>query len=144
MSWDVMIMRFDGRRPLRMEDWPEGFQPPSLGPANEVRRLISAIFTDVDWSEPNWGRSEQDGHTIEFSIGADDPVEALMLHVHGGGDPVAAICRLCAAYHWEAMDCSSGEWLDLARPNSGSWKQFQAFRDSLLDLADQAPDEPTG
>ncbi len=131
-----MIMRFEGRRPLRMEDWPEGFKPPPLGAVDAVRQMVSEVFGDTVWSRPHCGRSEQDGHAIEFNLGADDPVEAIMLHVHGGGDPLAAICRLCETCGWEAMDCASGEWLDLSRPETGNWKRYRAFRASLMDLAE--------
>ena len=51
--------------------------------------------------------------------------------------------RYNAPMIWDAMDCSSGEWLDLASPYSGSWKRFQAFRGSLMDLAELESDEPT-
>src|SRR5882724_2748444 len=91
MSWDVMIFDFGGKTPP-VDEIQEADMAP-LGPADEVRRRIAELPGGVDWSDPMWGLYRNDGYSIEFSVGEEEPVTHMMLHVRGGGDAIAAIIR---------------------------------------------------
>jgi hypothetical protein len=132
MSWDVMLFRFAGEAPASMDDINDAQQLP-LGAAADVRAGISAGLTQTSWDDPAWGIFDGDGFSIEFNVGDDDPVDSMMLHVRGGGDAVAAIMSFAAPLSWAALDCSTGEFLDPAAPSERGWKDFQAFRDKIID-----------
>lgn len=130
MSWDVMILRFDGPPPP-VEDIADDHQALPLGDAADVRTRISAVLPEVDWTDPAWGVLEGDGFSIEFNFQADGPVTGFMLHVRGRGDPITPTITLCSAYGWAALDTSAGEFLDLAKPSHSGWRSFQSFRDRV-------------
>jgi hypothetical protein len=130
MSWDVVVFNVRGKTPS-LEQFEQSDCEP-LGPAAEVHQRISALLPGVDWSDPTWGIYEGDGFSIEFNVGKDDPIESMMLHVRGGGDAIAAITRFARPQGWSALDCSTGEFLDLENPSQAGWEGFQAYRDKVI------------
>src|SRR4051794_19319515 len=92
MSWGVMIFNLRGKPPPPIDQLQESDSEP-LGPAADVRQRISALLPGIDWSDPTWGIYDGDGFSIEFNVGADDPIANMMLHVRGGGNAIAAIVR---------------------------------------------------
>src|SRR5690348_1964040 len=130
MSWDVMI--FHLREPVQsLDDLAKDRMLP-LGTTSEVRAAISAGLPNVDWSDPSWGLYAGSGFSIEFSIGKDDPVQNIMLHVRGGGDAIGAIMKLVVPKGWTALDCSTSEFLDPAAPSDAGWVGFQEYRDKVF------------
>jgi len=130
MSWDVMVNRYDGPPP-QVSQIPDGFRFPPMGDAGDVRRQVAAVLPNVDWSDPAWGMLDGEGYSIEFNLQAEGMVDGFMLHVRGGGDPVAAIVHLCKANRWVALDTSTGEFMDLDAPSREGWDSFCAFRDQV-------------
>jgi hypothetical protein len=126
-----MILRYDGAPP-RMSELPDDFSLLPMGEAHDVRTRISESLPDVDWSDPARGLLISEEYSIKFGLQEDGVVESLMLIVRGGGDPVEAIARLCAANGWAALDTSTGEFMDLQQPSRAGWESFQAFRDKVL------------
>jgi len=131
MSWGVMIFNMGGKAPPPLDQLEETDLLP-LGPAGEVRQRISALLPGVDWSDPAWGLYGEDGFSIEFNVGKDDPIAHMMLHVRGGGDAIAAITRFAKPLGWSALDCSSSEFLDFDKPSQAGWEGFQAYRDKIV------------
>jgi hypothetical protein len=131
MSWDVMIFNIPGASPPPVEQLDEGDCKP-LGSASEVRQQISTLLPGVDWSDPTWGIYLQDGFSIEFNVGKDDPIGSMMLHVRGGGDAISAITKFARPPGWSVLDCSTGAFLDLESPSPAGWEAFQAFRDQVI------------
>lgn len=115
---------------------PRGYvadtKPPPLGDANEVRAQISKVLPNVDWKDPAWGVVEGNGWSIEFNHQRSGVSESVMLHVRGGGDPFPAIVSICKANGWVALDCSSGELINLESPSPKSWREFQGFRNQIV------------
>jgi hypothetical protein len=131
MSWDVLIFNF-GDVPLpKFEDLP-ALTPLPLGFPAEVRERISAQLPGVDWSDPSWGLYEHKSLAIEFNIGDDDPVQSMMLHVRGGGDPFPAIIAITRANGWFACDTSLGEMIDPDNPSTEGWEEFHTLRDKII------------
>jgi len=129
MSWDVMVFNYAGKppAPAAMDDVP----PLPLGAAASVRANISRCLPGVDWSEPGWGIFEADEISVEFNIGDADPVDSLMLHVRGTGNPLPALLSIATGNSWSLLDCTTGQFIDPARPSSDGWREFQAFRDTV-------------
>ena len=133
MSWDIMVCNYNGSPPKKFEDLPDDPEPDSLGSADNVRRSISQNLPGVDWSDPTWGTYDSDEFSIEFNTGDEDPMNSIMLHVRGSGDPIAAILRFANPNKWSLMDLSTGEYLDPENPSQEGWKNFQDLRDNVLD-----------
>jgi hypothetical protein len=133
VSWDVLLYSARGTPTTLAELEAEGgIDLPPMGSASEIRLSISAVLPGVDWSDPSGGILHAGGFSIEFNIDADGPVNHVMLHVRGGGDPVHAIAALCKAQGWRALDTVTGICLDPDAPSNEGWRQFQDYRDQLL------------
>jgi hypothetical protein len=59
-------------------------------------------------------------------------MNSMMLHVRGGGDPIATIAQFAKPQGWSALDCSKMEFLSLENPSQECWQRFQAYRDKIL------------
>ncbi|CAL9391148.1 hypothetical protein SUDANB121_01267 [Nocardiopsis dassonvillei] len=132
MSWDVLLMRFPDDA-VSVADLSEEDAPPPVGPAAEVLDRIRAAFPGADLSDPTWGvlRDEEEGWSMELGIGAEDPVESIMLHIRGGGDVVTTALRLARLLDCRALDCSDGGFLS-DEGDGDSWEEFQAYRDRVV------------
>lgn len=125
MSWDVFVFNAP-QHIATMDEIPHDFLPPPLGPASDVGRRLRAGVESVDLSDPTCGRLLGETWSIELSMGADDPVEAIMLYVRGGGDDVlAVIARIAAAVQARALDISTGEFLTGDLSQTAGWHGFQ-------------------
>jgi hypothetical protein len=115
MSRDLLVLRFKGKAPRNI-DKVERAQVAELGPAQEVRDRIVSALPSVDWSDPSWGKLAGEGYSIEFNVGREDVIDNIMLHVHGEGDPVAAIKAITKKNGWALLDFSTGNVLDPDKP----------------------------
>ena len=131
MSWDIFIFSQDPRQSNA------GAKVPPLGDAADVRARISKSLPGVDWKDPAWGVLEGKGWSIEFNHQTNGITDSLMLLVRGGGEPVPAICQLCKANGWVALDSSTGQLMDLNAASSKSWEQFQKYRDEVTGSTQQ-------
>ena len=131
MSWDVLVLNYHGSPP-DIEEMAEAGDPDPLGNASAVRVAISRHLEGVDWSDPAWGLFEGDGFSFEFNMGNKDPVDSIMLHVRGGGDPIAAMLQFSQPNKWSLFDCSTSEFLDPDNPSHEAWEAFQELRDKVV------------
>ena len=131
MSWDVLIFNYEGKPPLP-DEMAEAPEPKTLGSAAEVRERITAHWPDVTWSTPTSGIYEGAGFAINVDTGKDDPLEAVMLHVHGAGDAVSALFALAIPNGWSLYDCSTDEFLDPEDPEAAGWDGFQKLRNKAV------------
>jgi hypothetical protein len=140
MSWDVVVFAFENPPPP-MDKWPDDFRPPPMGEAKQVRDQITRSLPKIDWSDPGWGRLREGDYSIEFNFQEDGIVEGFMLHVRGGGDPLTPICKLCLENGWYALDCSTGNVIDLDAPSQEGWQGFQSYRDKIIGKLSEGPDQ---
>ena len=131
MSWDVLILKFDGSPPS-LDELPDDFKPTELGMADQVRVLISHCLPTVDWSDLSWGMFDGGNFTIEFNLSSKDSVDSFMLHVRGNGDAVPTVVNICRPNGWSAYDVSTGKFIDLEHPSSEGWEAFKKFRDGAI------------
>lgn len=129
MSWDVSL--FNAPPGITIEEIRHDHELVPLGSVAEVLGRLQAAFVDLDLSDPTWGDLERAGWSIEFTIGREDPVRSIMLHVRGGGDDVVQVVRETAhVLGCRAFDCSSGEFIE--DDGRDGWAAFQAFRDGVI------------
>jgi hypothetical protein len=126
MSWDVMVFNFGEKPPVSPAAMKETDVQP-LGPADQVRSHLARLLPGLDWSDPSWGLYRSKDFCIEFNTGEVDSIGHMMLHVHGGGDPITAIMAFTRALGWWALDCSTMKYLDPEQPSQAGWEAFQRF-----------------
>ena len=126
---------------LLMTELPEEKDsvPRPMGEARTVIDQISRVLPGIEWFKNESGIYDGDGFLFEIGVGDESPVEAVMLGVRGGGDPVTSIVKLCRECGWVAFDCSTGELIDLNDPSDDGWQGFQAFRDKVIPAEHQGP-----
>jgi len=136
MSWDVVVLNYGSSPPADVEEMGEVGEPDPLGSATAVRELISRHLDGVDWSDPTYGVYTGGEFTIEFPIRDEDPIDSLMLHVHGGGDAIQTLLRFAQPNNWTLFDCSTSEIIDPVSPSQEGWEGFQKLRDKYISQQD--------
>ena len=132
MSWDVVIFNAPADA-TSLDDLPQNYDPPALGPANDVRQRLREAFEAIDLSDPAWGYLAGPTWGIEFNIGTEDPVLSVMLHVGGSGDDVLpVIAQVVAAVGGRPLDCTTSEFLTGDPTQTAGWHGFQAYRDRVF------------
>jgi hypothetical protein len=131
MSWDVSVHRFS-REYDTVEEIPDTERPLPLGTRAEVHALISQYFLGTDWSDPAWGLYDCPHGSIEFNVGDDEPTAGFMMHVRASGEVVLSIVSLCRAAKWQAIDCSTGAFLEKAIDPAEGLRAWQVYRDRVV------------
>lgn len=133
MSWDVMVMKYEGRILCDVEEMDEAEQLP-LGTNEEVREAVSKYLPGVEWSSPYWGNYAGGELEFELIISEDEePVEALTVSIHGRGDAIQTLLQFSKPNGWSLFDCSTSEFIDPENPSYEGWEGYQELRDSGLE-----------
>lgn len=136
MSWDVIIFNLPDNVKTVLELTDESMTP--LGSRDYILSVISSVFPQADLSDPTWVVLDGDDYSIEFSLGQDEQLETLMLHVRGDIEAINAIENFCKATGWRAFDSSVGEFIDFTDPNRDRGiKRWQEYRDFTTDKHEQ-------
>ncbi len=127
MGWDVILLNVpSGARTIAR--LPDGGVIP-LGSREEVLAAIGRAFPELDLTDPSWLVLSSDAYAVEFSVGPNQSVDSLMLHVHGDSRAIAIVQRLCEAGKWRAFDTSAGEFIDFDSPNRDrGLRRWQEYR----------------
>lgn len=126
MSWDVVMLK------EKIDTNNKDYQPPILGKRSDLISKLSEIFSNLDFTDENWGVMNGDGFSIEFNIGSEEDVYSIMLHIRGGGEPTKVIQKIMLEFDWESIDCSTGDFMDRNNISSESWTKFQTWRDKIF------------
>src|SRR5262249_14459816 len=133
MSWDVAIVKIRGDfRPISDVETDDYI---SLGELDAVREAVRRAFPSATWSNPTWATYADPEFQIEFALDGVDSSHTIILHVHGSGDPIAALLRLTQPNGWLAVDCSTGEFIDPSNPSSEGWEGFKSLVEGIGDDA---------
>lgn len=110
---------------------PHDFKPVDLGPRSELIRKIQSVVPSADFTDPSWGQIETSDFSVEVSLGEEEPINSIMLHIRGGGDVVGLVAELLAALELRAVDAQNGEFFEpaAARESFAAWR---AFRDRVV------------
>lgn len=131
MSWDVSIHKFS-RVYQSIEEIPMDETPLALGSRALVHEQVLIIFPGTDWSDPSWGIWGSPDGSVEFNLGKDEPATGLMLHVRANTNVIPAIVQLCRQNNWQAIDCSSGEFLEQSSDPACGLLSWSAYRDQII------------
>jgi hypothetical protein len=130
MSWDVAIINV----PPEIEaasDIPGDHSTP-VGTIESVHALLLLLFPAIDLSDPAWGILSHPEYSIEFSIGKNDPVLSIALHVRGGDSAIDPIERLCTEGGWRAIDFSTGEFIDFSNNPAAGLQAWRGYSEQII------------
>jgi len=109
MNKDLMLIK--GPPPGKL--WPEDFIPETIGTAETVRQMISAVLPEVRWSAPLLGSLEADDTDMLFSLPEDtDEIASIDLEVGRRGNPEAVLKLLCEGNGWCLFDMVTAEFIE--------------------------------
>jgi len=114
------------------EDVETAISISELGQRHQILELLHTAIPDLDLSDPTWGILDGDGYSIEFNIGADDPLDAIMLHVRGDDRVITVIQHLCEQTGWRAIDIGNGRYIDFAHEPTAGLQIWRTNRDQLI------------
>ncbi|WP_220466947.1 hypothetical protein, partial [Cellulophaga baltica] len=126
VSWDVILIK------EQFDTNDKDYEPISLGIRDNIINELCILLPELDYSVKDWGILNGDGFSIEFNTGKEEKVDSIMLHIRGGGNPHYIIGMIMKKMEWEALDCSTGEFVDLKNINAESWTKFQTWRDKIF------------
>jgi hypothetical protein len=89
-----------------------------LGTRKQILSIIKALFPDTDVSDPKWVIVTRPNYSLRFSMSDQEPVDALLVTVHGEEIAVDDVNRLANATGWRVFDSSRGEFLDMTTDRS--------------------------
>jgi hypothetical protein len=117
MSWDVLFQDLPPNIE-HLDEIPVGFQPKTLCSREYYEKMVSSVFPNIDMTtDRSWLILEENDYSIEFNSSDDDPMENVMLHVHGSDASLNAIKKICEYTGWKAIDTTLGDFIDF-NPNS--------------------------
>ncbi|QDD59111.1 hypothetical protein FE156_11150 [Streptomyces albidoflavus] len=130
MSWDVLLVRLPGEV-TSVSRTAHDYVPAPLGSRHDVLATVARVLPEADLSDPAWGVLSGPTWSIELSIGADDPVESVMLHLRGAGDDVLTpVFELAGALGCKVFDCSAGDLITPGGVSGGHGSR--RFRDQVV------------
>lgn len=116
MSWDILLMRSDYPS---MGAFPDDYTPPPLGEGELVRGRVKAGAPSIEFHEPTWAQVHGDGWRVDVTIGSEEPVDSILLHVDGGPQALEVVRGMADALEAKALDCSTGNFIDFSSPPPG-------------------------
>jgi hypothetical protein len=116
VSWDILLMRSDYPS---MADFPGDYTPPPLGTGALVRARVQAAAPSLHFKESTWAEVRGAGWSIDASVGAEEPVESILLYLSGEPGALRVVQAMAEALDARALDCSTGRFIDFANPPAG-------------------------
>src|SRR6266851_6613820 len=99
---------------------------PSTWRSERRARRSASCFPVCRMVQPDVGRLSGD-FEIEFQLRGVESHSAIILHVHGTGDPIPSLLKLTEANGWLAVDCSCGEFINPKKPSYEGWEGYKGL-----------------
>ncbi len=125
MSWDILIQQFpDGVR--RVADIPDTFTAPPIGKRADVVAKLRSALPNANFSDPHWVKLHAGDYSLECSVGDDDMLYGLTLHVRGSEAVLPHIDAVLRALGLRAIDSWTGEFFDpeVAPHSLARWRSY--------------------
>ena len=130
MSYDVYIFKFPPTY-ASVADLPKDIEGLPLGTAVDVRAAIDLAFAGVNWDDLAWGRWNSDFGSIEFSVGKEDPVTCVALHIRAEDTVMAGVVDLCCDNGWQAYD-GGDDFVEKRSQPADGLSAWRAYRDKVI------------
>jgi hypothetical protein len=131
MSWDVLLLK------NKIDLLDTNAEPEPIGEREGIIEAIRQFQPDIDFTDKSWAIYFEGETSIELNIGNEHIIKSIMLHIRGSGDPHDFIALLCNHFNWNAIDCSTGNYMDFENLSKDSWERWQKYRDKILGNRDQ-------
>lgn len=111
MSRDLLVLNIPDKISPFLQNTDIFLTP--LGSREYVLKIIQKAFPEIDISDPVWIVLAHQDYSLRFSLGDEEPIDAMLITVHGKQNAFNEIKHLCELANWRAVDSSTGELLDL-------------------------------
>ncbi len=116
MTNEYVIVSFDGHTPPCLASWAKGDGPRRMGNGDWVRCSIDLALAEVDWSASDRGVIEAGDYAVEIGVAATGMVDGFVVRTRGSRAATSIVAHLCRVNGWAALDCATGDYLDLDDP----------------------------
>jgi hypothetical protein len=110
MSWAIYAMRGPGGV-RRLEDIPDGYEPPSLGTADDVVSVVREVVPGVDASKKSWLLLRSDEYDVEMTIGKGVEVRDITFYLNDGPRSIPVVMEISHRLGVTPYDTESGNFL---------------------------------
>jgi len=110
MSWAIYAMRGPGGV-RRLEDIPDGYEPPSLGTAEAVVEAVREVAPGVDASKRSWLLLQSDDYDVEMTIGKGVEVRDITFYINDGPRSIPLVMEISSRLGVTPYDTESGNFL---------------------------------
>lgn len=133
MSWDIFVQELPPGI-TAVDEIPEDFRPGPIGRRHEIVAGITRVVPSVDLSNPDWGRIETAGFSVEINLGPDDPVTSFAFHVRGDDDAAHLIADILDELGLQAFDPQAPGGVFTRQTAASSLQAWRQYRTEVLGL----------
>ena len=94
-----------------MDDLPQNYRMPSLGPRDGVIGIIRRLAPQVDESDPAWLVIQGPDYLVDVSLGSEAELDSFMFFIRSGDHSVPLLVAIAGALGATLFDTSSGTFL---------------------------------
>jgi hypothetical protein len=110
MSWAIYAMRGPGGV-RRLEEIPDGYEPPTLGTADEVVDLVREVAPGVDATRRSWLLLKSEEYDVEMTIGKGVDVRDITFYLNDGPRSIPVVMEISRRLGVTPYDTESGNFL---------------------------------
>lgn len=129
MSWDLFVQDWGDVNSL--DEIPDDFNPRPIGNRSEIIDKMKEAEPTIDFSDPSWGRLDNDQFSIEFNMGDKEILDGFTMHVRGNEMAIPCIANILSELGLKAADGSSPNFFDIER-SKNDMQKWIVYRNSLL------------
>lgn len=137
MSWDVVVMKFPENFNNDWDNVPKDFKPETICTHEHLKNEIKKLLPNINHDDPSWMVLNGETYSIEFNVGADDPINCIMLHVRGGDEALQAIKIFCEKFNCDALDTTEGKCIDFNEKSNKGFSAWRKYRDKVLNITNE-------
>ncbi|GAB3935611.1 hypothetical protein GCM10029976_046110 [Kribbella albertanoniae] len=95
----------------RLEDMPDGYEPPSVGMVTDVIDVVREVVPDVDATKPSWLTLRSDDYDVEMTIGKGVQVRDITFYLNDGPRSIPIVMEISRRLGVTPYDTESGDFL---------------------------------
>ena len=111
MSWDLHVQDWGDVNSL--DEIPDDFNPQAIGKRSEIIRKMKEVEPTIDFSDPCWGKLDNEHFSIEFNMGDEEELYSFAMHVRGNELALPCIGNILAQLNLKAADGSTPNFFDM-------------------------------
>ena len=129
MSWDLFVQDWGGFESL--DKIPSDFKPKVIGDRDEIIKKILKAEPLIDFSDPSWGKLENEYFSIEFNMGESEELYSFAMHVRGSELAIPCIGNILSELNLDAADGATPLFFDVEKSKE-NFHRWKTYRDKIL------------